>query len=112
MTTMVTDAKNVLKTGASTVVSTVRRGTEAAQRSLPAKFQRSAKQAASVIREPRARRVPLWPIVLTIGAATLAVAATVLVRRVVKATYAIDDAEFSGEVSPGGQLDEELVTSR
>jgi hypothetical protein len=112
MTTMVTDTKNVLRNGTSTVMSVVRRGTEAAQRSLPAKFQRPAKQTTSVVREPRARRVPLWPIALTIGAATLAVAATVLVRRVVKATYAIDSAEFAGKDSASGQPDEELVTRR
>ena len=112
MTTMVTDTKNGLKNGTSTIMSAVRRGTEAAQRSLPVKFQRPAKPAASVLRDPRARRVPLWPIALTIGAATLAVAATVLVRRLIKAAYAIDDAEFAGKDSASGQPDEELVTRR
>ena len=112
MTTMVTEAKNALKTGTSTVMGTVRRGTEAIERSLPIKVQRPVKQATRMAEKPRSRRVPLWPIALTIGAATLAVAATVLVRRVVKATYAIDDEEFAGEISASGLTDEELVTSR
>jgi hypothetical protein len=112
MSTMVTEAKNALKNGTSTVMGTFRRGTEAVERSLPTKIQRPVKQATRLFERPRARRIPLWPIALTIGATTLAVAATILVRRVVKATYAIDEKEFTGEDSPSGQPDEELVTSQ
>ena len=109
--TMVTEAKNALKNSTSTVMSTVRRGTEAVERSLPIKVQRPIKQATHLVQKPRTRRVPLWPIVLTIGAAALATTAVVLVRRLVKATYAIDDEGFTEEISASGQPGEELVTS-
>jgi hypothetical protein len=106
--TMVTEAKNALKNGTSTVISTVRRGTEAVERSLPINVQRPVKQAARLVEKPRTR-VPVWPIVLAVGVAAVATA-VVLVRRAVKATYAIDGDEFTGELSPSEQSDEEMVT--
>ena len=110
--TVVTEARNALKNGTSTVMGTVRRGTEAAQRSIPSGVQRRVKQATRLVERPRRRRVPFWPIALTVGVAALATTTVVLVRRVVRATYAVDAEDFSEETFPGDRPEDELVTSR
>ncbi len=110
--TMVTEAKNALKNGTSTVMSTVRRGTKAMEGSLPTNLRRPVKQASRIVEEPRTRRVPVWPIVVVVGVAAFATTTTVLVRRLIAARYVNDEEEFTVEDFPASQPDEELVTSR
>ena len=110
--TMVTEAKNALKNGTSNVMSTVRRGTNAMERSWPINVRRPVKQASRIDEGRRTRRVPVWPIVLTVGVAALATTTAVLVRRLIRAAYASDEKGFTAEDFPASQPEEELVTSR
>ena len=110
--TMVKEATNALKNGTSTVMSTVRRGTHAMERSLPINGHRPVKRASSIVEGRRTRRVPVGPIVLAVGVAALAATTAVLVRRLVAARDASDDEQFMAEDIPASQPEEELLTSR
>jgi hypothetical protein len=110
--TMVKEAKNVLKNGTTNVMSTVRRGRKAMERSLPMNGHRPVTKASRIIERQRTYRVPVGPIVLAVGIAALAATGAVLVRRLVTARYANDEEEFVAEDSPASLSEEELVTSR
>jgi hypothetical protein len=110
--TMVKEAKNVLKNGTTNVMSTVRRGRKAVERSLPMNGKGPVGKASRIFERQRTYRVPVRPIVLAVGMAALAATAAVLVRRLVTTRYASDEEEFTTEDLPAGQPEEELVTSR
>ena len=110
--TMVKEAKNALNKGASTVMSRVRRGTNAMERSLPINGHQPVKQASRIVARRRTHRVPVGPIVLAVGVAALAATTAVLVRRLVTARHASDEEQFTAEGFPTSQPEEELVTSR
>ena len=110
--TMVQEAKNALKNGSSTLMSTVRRGTKAMERSLPMNGHRPLNPASRIFERRRTYRIPVGPIILAVGMAALAATAAVLVRRLVTGRQACDEEEFVAEDLPTGQPEEELVTSR
>jgi hypothetical protein len=110
--TMVTEAKNALKNSTSNVMSTVRRGTKAMERSLSINVHRPVRQASRIVERQHTRRVPVWPIVLAVGVAALATTTTVLVRRLITARHASDEEGLTAEDFPASQPEEELVTRR
>ena len=110
--TMVKEAKNALKKGTSHVMSTVRRGRNAMERSSPTYGYQPVKQASRIVDRRRTRRLPVWPLVLAVGVAALATTTAVLVHRLVTARYANDAEGFTGEDVPSGQAEEGVVTSR
>jgi hypothetical protein len=109
---MVTDAKNALQNGTSTVLTAVRRRAQAAERWLPLDSHEPVKPANRSSRVPLTRRMPVLPIALAVGVVVLGATGVFVVRRLLVVRYARDEGMFTSDDAPSGTPDEELVTSR
>jgi hypothetical protein len=109
---MVTDAKNALQNGTSTVFTAVRRGAQAAERSLPLGIHSPVKPAKRSGRVLHTRRMPVLPIALAVGVVVVGVTSVFVVRRFLVVRYAGDEGVFTADAAASGKPDEELVTSR
>jgi|SRR5215469_755412 len=112
--TMVTEVENALKNATSSVLATLGRRSETMWSFLPIDSHQLMKQIRRPFKTPQNRQVLVVPIVLAAGAAVLGTTATVvLVRRRVATWHACVASEFTGEeISPNGQPEGELVTSK
>jgi hypothetical protein len=108
---MVTDAKNALQNGTSTVLTAVRRRARAEERSLPLESHSPVKPAHRSSRAPLTRRVPVLPIALAVGVAVLGITSVFVARRLLVVRYAGDEGVFTADEVTSGKPDEALVTS-
>lgn len=104
--TIVSDARSALQNGASTVLTNVRRN-KTTRRLLPARTQKLMKQLNRRIEARKApRRVPVVPIALAVGLATVGTVGGILMSRYFAAKGANEEAALREATQATG---EELV---
>jgi ribosomal protein L18E len=104
---IMTEATDVLRNGATAVRSTIQRRQKALKRSSRFSPEKLMKQVTQRFEKPKARRVPVVPIVIASGAALAGIVAGIVVlRRMLEAELATE--EFV-EVNPEKEAYEHVL---